>query len=130
LFDQFSAQDVFNSGGRDAHWAAFLDVNGFMDLRYSMYPMHGQNDVKTPQGQEERILGMLLDKLNQDQHDTPTESPELPQCKMDHKFICVPGRDRSTLAQGTVNTKGQTVEEWLRGLRDRYQEDDGLASAS
>ncbi|KAK4448704.1 hypothetical protein QBC34DRAFT_495090 [Podospora aff. communis PSN243] len=124
LFDQFSPQDVFNSGGRDAQWAAFLDVNGFMDLRYSMYRVHDQNDVKTPQGREERILSMLLDKITEDRPDTPTESPELLQCKMDHKFVCVPGRNWSTLAEGTVNTKGQTVEEWLKGLRDRYEQED------
>lgn len=45
---------------------------------------------------------------------------EYPYYYEEHKFLCVPNGEWLNLSPGRVNSKGQTVEEWLQELDGLY----------
>jgi len=114
LFEKLSADDIFASGRRDRQWGSFLDTNGFMDLRYELFKRQDGNDVTTPDGRQDRILTLLREKMPDGKPETLRK--KFPYCHEEHTFICVPSWEWPDLSPGTVNTRGQTVEEWLQEL--------------
>lgn len=118
LFEQFSPEEVFDSGGRDTRWAGFLDINGLMDLRYDHVNHQDEHSIATPEGRQETILAMIRRAFEAEE--AQDLGAKFPDCHKGHTFLCVPGPEWLTLAPGTVNTRGQAQEDWLRGLYDFY----------
>lgn len=116
VFEQFSADQVFESWGKDEPWTAFLETNCLLKLRYNSLGTHAGR-ILSQRDKEDIILGALAREF-----DPPTMglNEEFPWCTGEHMFLHLPTATWQTLKPGVVNAQGQSLKEWLRELYVLY----------
>jgi len=128
LFEQFSADSIFESCGRDERWAGFLEINGLMTIRYRHAREQDTFDVTTEDGRQQRIMRLVIEQL--DTSEPQGISANFPYCTGEHTFLQVPSWEWLIQSPGTVNTQGLMLEDWLQGLYELYSEKGGLITES